>query len=358
MPQGSPIMAARDGVVSMLKQDSYQSCPQNIYACPEWNNYIVIDHGDGSSASYLHGFQNGARVRLGQQVRQGDVIGISGTTGQSGGPHLHFQVQTTTPGVYVAQSFPVGFADVAGNGGVPVRRGTYRSANAAAADFDIRAGHFFTQSNGSGRPGIGFSVSDESGVPLWSAFSQAGGVPALGYPLSRRFSFQGGVYQLFQRAVLAWDGTRIQTISMPELPAFPLDGATWLASQTILPTLDSDFSASDQVWAQYAAAHLATLDLEPRMKSTYFSVPDPITRFGLPTDLPTENPTGTSIGLKLAYASFQIANRDSAFAKAGELIVSNNGDLVLDAEPFSRRAFDPERLFADEDITMIVPPPS
>src|SRR5437764_14905900 len=34
MPQGSPVMAARDGVVSMLKQDSDKSCPGNIYSCP------------------------------------------------------------------------------------------------------------------------------------------------------------------------------------------------------------------------------------------------------------------------------------------------------------------------------------
>ncbi|MBV9120585.1 MAG: M23 family metallopeptidase, partial [Chloroflexi bacterium] len=168
MPEGSPIMVSRDGVVSMLKQDSNQSCPQNIYACPDWNNYIVIDHGDGSSAAYLHGFQNGARVRLGQRVKQGDIIGISGTTGQSAGPHLHFQVQHSDPTLYVAQSFPVGFAEVSENGGVPVRRNSYASANASAADFDIRGGHFFTQTSGSNTPGLGFSVSDEGDVPMWS----------------------------------------------------------------------------------------------------------------------------------------------------------------------------------------------
>src|SRR5256885_13875742 len=53
MPSGSPITAARAGVVSMLKQDSDQHCRD--LSCPDWNNYIVVDHGDGSTAAYLHG---------------------------------------------------------------------------------------------------------------------------------------------------------------------------------------------------------------------------------------------------------------------------------------------------------------
>lgn len=358
MPQGSPIMAARDGVVSMLKQDSDQSCPQNIYSCPDWNNYIVIDHGDGSSASYLHGFVNGARVRLGQQVKQGDIIGISGTTGQSGGPHLHFQVQTTTPGAYIAQSFPIGFAEVTENGGMPVRRGSYRSSNQGAADFDIRAGHFYTQTNGSGRAGTGFSVSDESGVPMWGTFIGGGGVASVGYPLSRRFTVRGSdyVYQVFQRQVFEWSSSqkRMRAINIPELPPAPLDGAIWLQGQTAVG-LEPDFSNYERAWSLYAAERLASLELEPRMKAAYYSVDDPIRRFGLPTSLPTEAANGSAIGLRTVYANFQIARRDTPFAKTGDLTVSNAGDLVLEAEPISRRAFEAERLFADENITMIVP---
>jgi murein DD-endopeptidase MepM/ murein hydrolase activator NlpD len=358
MPQGSPIVAARDGVVSMLKQDSSQSCPQNIYACPEWNNYIVIDHADGSSASYLHGFQNGARVRLGQHVRQGDIMGISGTTGQSGAPHLHFQVQYTTPGAYIAQSFPVGFAEVTDSGGVPVRRGWYKSANGGAPDFDIRLGHFFTESNGTGRPGSGFSVSDESGVPMWSTLLGGGGASIIGYPLSRRFRLWGldNVYQVFQRQVFEWNPgqQRMRAINIPELPAAPIDAEPWLRSQTALPS-DIDLTAADRAWNSWAQAQQLLLDSQPRMKAAYLSVDDPTRRFGLPLGPVTEAPNGFSVRVQTTYASFSIARRDSPFAKEGELLVTNAGEMVLDAEPFSRRVFETEQLFPETAIGMVIP---
>jgi murein DD-endopeptidase MepM/ murein hydrolase activator NlpD len=356
MPQGSPILAARDGLVGMLKQDSFQSCPQNIYSCPDWNNYIVIDHGDGSSAAYLHGFQNGGRVRLGQRVKQGDVIGISGTTGQSGGPHLHFQVQHTNPALYIAQSFAIGFAEVSETGGVPVRRGTYRSGNVHVPDFDIRGGHYYTQTNGTGSPSRGFAVTDEAGVPMWSTLVGGGGAGTIGYPLSRRFHLDGtsSVCQVFQRQVFDWsmDLKRMRAINISELPATPLDPASWLQMQTAIP-LNPNLDESDRTWNQYATAQMTALDSEPRIKAAYWSVDDPIRHFGLPLGPVTETPN--AIQLKTAYASFQISKRDSAFAKTGDLTVSSHGDLILDAEPFSRRAFEPEPLFPDETIALLIP---
>ena len=358
MPQGSPIVGARDGVVMMLKQDSDKSCPGNIYSCPDWNNYIVIDHGDGTSATYLHEFQNGARVRLGQAVKQGDVLGLSGTTGQSGAPHLHFAVQYSAPGRYISQSFPIGFAEVAENGGVPVRRGHYRSGNNRWPDFDIRGGHFYTQTNGVGRPGLGFSVSDESGVPMWSTLLGGGGAATIGYPVSRRFRVGGldKVYQIFQRQIFEWSPgqKQMRAINIPELPTAPLDGEAWLQTQTALP-LDPNFTESDRAWNQYAAAQLAFLEAEPRIKAAYWSVEDPVRHFGLPLGPLTEAPNGLSIILKAAYAYFSISKRDTPFAKAGDLTVSQSTDLVLDAEPFSRRIFEAEPLFADQPIGSVIP---
>ncbi|MBI5876005.1 MAG: peptidoglycan DD-metalloendopeptidase family protein [Chloroflexi bacterium] len=52
--------------------------------------YVVIDHGDGYCANYLH-FDK-VQVRAGQRVQQGEVLGISGNTGKSTGPHLHAAV--------------------------------------------------------------------------------------------------------------------------------------------------------------------------------------------------------------------------------------------------------------------------
>ncbi|MBV8085807.1 MAG: peptidoglycan DD-metalloendopeptidase family protein [Chloroflexi bacterium] len=358
MPQGSPVMAARDGVVAMLKQDSNQSCPQNIYACPDWNNYIVIDHGDGSSAAYLHGYQFGARVKLGQRVKQGDVIGISGTTGQSAGPHLHFQVQHTDPNLYVAQSFPVGFAEVADNGGVPVQRGNYKSANALAADFDILNGHFFTQSNANPQSGggKGFAVTDAQDAPLWSGLQSGGGVSVAGYPLSRRFTIDAiqRMYQVFQRQVLEWDmaAKQLRSIPISELPPQPLTGDVWAVVQTALPS-SIEWSAVSSAWDQFAAAKLASLEAQPRFKAAYQAAGDGIARYGLPQSLANDTPGG--ISLRMSYASFQISKRDSPFGKAGDLNISQSGDLFLDAEPFSHYSLLPQQLFPEDPLAVVIP---
>lgn len=55
-------------------------------------NYIIIDHGDGTFAEYMHLERNSSLVRLGQRVTAGTPIGLSGMTGYATAPHLHFDV--------------------------------------------------------------------------------------------------------------------------------------------------------------------------------------------------------------------------------------------------------------------------
>ncbi len=79
VPEGTPIRAAKGGTVIMA---SYNG---------GYGNYTCIDHGSGLSTCYAH--QSSFAVSAGQQVRQGQVIGYSGNTGASTGPHLHFEVR-------------------------------------------------------------------------------------------------------------------------------------------------------------------------------------------------------------------------------------------------------------------------
>lgn len=76
---GTPIYASKSGTVTTA-----------AYAQYSWGNYVVINHGDGYSTLYAH--MRYYAVSVGEHVNQGDVIGYVGTTGNSNGNHLHFNV--------------------------------------------------------------------------------------------------------------------------------------------------------------------------------------------------------------------------------------------------------------------------
>ena len=59
-----------------------------------YGNYVIIQHTDGNYTLYGHLYQNSITVVAGDSVRQGQVIGKMGSSGQSTGPHLHFEVRT------------------------------------------------------------------------------------------------------------------------------------------------------------------------------------------------------------------------------------------------------------------------
>lgn len=90
MPEGSPIHAARAGVVVGIKDDSNIGGSDKKF---EWEaNYILIRHTDGTLGHYVHLQKDGAKVNIGDKVQAGQFIGLSGNTGHSTGPHLHFAV--------------------------------------------------------------------------------------------------------------------------------------------------------------------------------------------------------------------------------------------------------------------------
>jgi len=90
MKKGTKILAAREGVVRSLKEDSDKGGWSRKNR--EFGNYIIITHPDGSRAGYWHLQQNGALVNVGDTVQKGQVIALSGKTGYAAMPHLHFLV--------------------------------------------------------------------------------------------------------------------------------------------------------------------------------------------------------------------------------------------------------------------------
>ena len=87
---GDTITAARSGKVFLVKEDSQEHC--RTRACANKGNKILILHADGTIANYVHLDFEGALVEVGDFVKAGQVLGISGMTGFTTTPHLHFVV--------------------------------------------------------------------------------------------------------------------------------------------------------------------------------------------------------------------------------------------------------------------------
>jgi murein DD-endopeptidase MepM/ murein hydrolase activator NlpD len=106
MPVGTPVCAARDGLVVQSKDDRNLGGPNRQFETSA--NCILIEHSDGTIGIYGHLKQNGNRVKVGDRVKAGEFIGLSGNTGFSNGPHLHFAVFKTKDGAQRV-SLPVKF---------------------------------------------------------------------------------------------------------------------------------------------------------------------------------------------------------------------------------------------------------
>jgi len=92
MPERTPVLAARDGIVVYTEaRQSYGGRHPDLISRA---NAVRIQHSDGTIALYAHLAHGGVSVYPGQRVKAGMQIGLSGSTGYSSGPHLHFAVQT------------------------------------------------------------------------------------------------------------------------------------------------------------------------------------------------------------------------------------------------------------------------
>jgi murein DD-endopeptidase MepM/ murein hydrolase activator NlpD len=94
-PFGSPIYAADDGIVALVGTTS-----------TGYGTYVVIAHSGGLDT--LYGHLSAALVKVGQLVNQGQPIGLEGSTGNSTGPHLHFELRINQKPVDPAPYLPAG----------------------------------------------------------------------------------------------------------------------------------------------------------------------------------------------------------------------------------------------------------
>lgn len=126
-PEGTPILAAREGLVVAANATAtgHGSAPE--YLDYGRMNFILVRHDDGTLGEYLHLQPGGVRVRAGHHVRRLDYIGLSGNTGYSTEPHLHFHVMTAGDDGVSARSFPIEFEVAPGVSAAPIEGRRYRA---------------------------------------------------------------------------------------------------------------------------------------------------------------------------------------------------------------------------------------
>jgi murein DD-endopeptidase MepM/ murein hydrolase activator NlpD len=90
VPEGTTVCAARAGRVVGVRDDSTFSGTDPKFK--PLGNYVIIKHADGTFADYHHLQTDGALVEIGDDVKVGQPIGLSGSTGYASKPHLHFMV--------------------------------------------------------------------------------------------------------------------------------------------------------------------------------------------------------------------------------------------------------------------------
>jgi murein DD-endopeptidase MepM/ murein hydrolase activator NlpD len=92
VPVGTPVLAARGGVV-MQVESGFDRAGLNQKKYSDRANVVRVLHDDGSMAVYAHLQENAVYVRVGERVGVGHELALSGNTGFTSGPHLHFCVQ-------------------------------------------------------------------------------------------------------------------------------------------------------------------------------------------------------------------------------------------------------------------------
>lgn len=93
-PTGNEVHAAASGEVVKIGWDyrTVKDKDGNI-TVKGYGRFVVLKHANGYFSLYAHLEKNGVQVALGDKVTDGDVIALSGNTGGSSGPHLHFEVR-------------------------------------------------------------------------------------------------------------------------------------------------------------------------------------------------------------------------------------------------------------------------
>jgi murein DD-endopeptidase MepM/ murein hydrolase activator NlpD len=124
-PVATHVLAARGGVVAATNAGAVGSGTTPEFLDYKRANFVLVRHDDGTLGEYMHLAPSGVEVQVGQRVERGSELALSGNTGYSTTPHLHFQVMTAGEDGLSARSFPFRFATGQSRDEAPVQGRAY-----------------------------------------------------------------------------------------------------------------------------------------------------------------------------------------------------------------------------------------
>lgn len=332
-PERFPVVAARGGTVIGTRSGVRGGrCREPLDdprpRCWRQVNYVLIDHGDGTSALYLHLRRGEPLVRRGEVVSRGQPIGTAGGSGWTDGVGLGFQVQRTPTwneigqgGWFLTRSLPVAFADpdvtAQRPDGVPLAGDAIVSGNPGPAFEPFRLRR---------RPdGLPASVPFEPGMEVHVSSAYDADAPD-GYGL--RFSPAAATDDIGEAAVRPLFGGTLAFAGCA-------GGESASLGRTVAIELEVDGTPYLALHAHLAGIALALLEPDPSLPAPIVSPGDVIGTVGAPND-PVEDPGTTAVDCPAADP-------------AGELFVSilRNGTITPDGEIVGGTPVSPEPLVGE-----------
>ena len=215
------------------------------------------------------------------------------------------------------------------------------AANAQGDDYAIEGGWFFTQTGSdSANPLDGYAVVDDDDALFWTAFESYGGVGAVGYPVSRRFLWDGFVTQVMQKAVFQWRPDLGGTAFINVFDDLHNHGFDQELVDLLVPAPEQ-FLESGLSWPEIVSTRTALLDRDSRLAAAYAAAPDPLQFYGLPTSRVRDFDGLRAI--RLQRAVLQVWTKDFPWAAAGTVTVANGGDLAKQLGLFPQPPLEPHQ---------------
>lgn len=210
-------------------------------------------------------------------------------------------------------------------------------------------GYFYGQPGGGQG---GFAVADEADGRLWTAVQDLGGVEVLGFPLSRRFVWDGFVSQVMQRGVLQWRPERGQVTFVNVLDRLSAAGLdAWLRAKWMTPAREGADGDQELPWGTMLERHLALLDGSPAIRERFLAEPRWLDLFGLPIAAADYGDVYVVRAQRVIFQQWQIA---TPWSRPGDVMMANVGEVLRDSglldpalfvpEPWPPAAREPRRL--------------